>query len=86
MVCGMGMKGGMDAAKWTALYDDLPNRLLKVKIKDRSVVKTTNAERTCTAPAVRCANLVPSTTRFDLTAHLSSSPLISMQTLCFKSL
>lgn len=46
-------QSGMDATKWAALYSDLPNRLLKVKIKDRTVVKTTNAERTCTAPEVR---------------------------------
>ena len=31
-------------------YNDLPNRLCKVKIADRTVVLTTNAERTCTSP------------------------------------
>lgn len=41
----------MTVTDWFQLYDDLPNRLLKVKIADRTVVETTNAERTCTAPA-----------------------------------
>ncbi|EGD78252.1 phosphoglucomutase 3 [Salpingoeca rosetta] len=41
----------MTVEDWAAMYDDLPNRQLKVKIADRSVVKTTNAERECTAPA-----------------------------------
>eukprot|EP00040_Diaphanoeca_grandis_P005547 m.33320 g.33320 ORF g.33320 m.33320 type:complete len:535 (-) comp16796_c0_seq1:28-1632(-) len=41
----------MNMRAWANLYDDLPNRLLKVKIKDRSVVQVTNAERTCVAPA-----------------------------------
>eukprot|EP00039_Didymoeca_costata_P026767 m.16603 g.16603 ORF g.16603 m.16603 type:complete len:511 (-) comp5743_c0_seq1:25-1557(-) len=35
---------------WAKMYIDLPNKLCKVKIEDRTVVKTTNAERTCTAP------------------------------------
>eukprot|EP00043_Microstomoeca_roanoka_P015425 m.154637 g.154637 ORF g.154637 m.154637 type:complete len:537 (+) comp16258_c3_seq2:146-1756(+) len=41
----------MTLEDWASSYDDLPNRQLKVKIADRSVVKTTNAERQCTAPA-----------------------------------
>eukprot|EP00049_Salpingoeca_infusionum_P007283 m.118235 g.118235 ORF g.118235 m.118235 type:complete len:533 (+) comp13650_c1_seq1:129-1727(+) len=36
--------------QWAELYSDLPNRQLKVKIQDRSVVQTANAERECTAP------------------------------------
>ena len=35
----------------TSRYQDLPNRLLKVRIKDRAIVSTTDAERRCTAPA-----------------------------------
>jgi len=41
----------MSMPDWAAMYDDLPNRLVKVKVADRSVVGTTNAERTCTSPA-----------------------------------
>ncbi|XP_072177523.1 phosphoacetylglucosamine mutase-like [Diadema setosum] len=36
---------------WNKSYTDLPNRLLKVKVKDRTVVQTTDAERQCTSPA-----------------------------------
>lgn len=35
---------------WAAMYSDLPSRMLKVAVPDRTAVKTTNAERTCTAP------------------------------------
>lgn len=41
---------GFEAKDWVSAYDDLPNRLLKVKIQDRSVVKTTDAERKATSP------------------------------------
>lgn len=41
---------GLSMADWDAMYNDLPNRLCKVKIEDRTVVQTTNAERTCTSP------------------------------------
>jgi phosphoacetylglucosamine mutase len=41
----------MAMGDWAQLYQDLPNRLAKVKIEDRAVVQTTNAERTCTSPA-----------------------------------
>lgn len=36
--------------EWFAQYQDLPNRLIKVTVADRSKIKTTNAERTCTEP------------------------------------
>ncbi|OWB64202.1 phosphoacetylglucosamine mutase activity protein [[Candida] boidinii] len=36
---------------WFANYKDLPNKLLKVKVKDRLAFKTTNAERTLVEPA-----------------------------------
>lgn len=41
---------GYSIEDWDGMYCDLPSRMLKVKVKDRTVVKTTNAERTCTAP------------------------------------
>merc|ERR1712130_153137 len=35
---------------WARMYDDYPNRLMKVVIADRAVITTTNAERTCVTP------------------------------------
>lgn len=35
---------------WSMLYKDFPSRMTKVKVKDRSVFETTNAERTCLKP------------------------------------
>ncbi|KAH8921278.1 Phosphoacetylglucosamine mutase [Atractiella rhizophila] len=40
----------MDVVAWDALYTDLPNRLVKVIVKDRFAFATKNAERTLTAP------------------------------------
>eukprot|EP00929_Paragymnodinium_shiwhaense_P044457 TRINITY_DN22809_c0_g2_i1.p1 TRINITY_DN22809_c0_g2~~TRINITY_DN22809_c0_g2_i1.p1 ORF type:complete len:642 (+),score=228.79 TRINITY_DN22809_c0_g2_i1:66-1991(+) len=40
----------MSAEDWLAEYDDLPQRQMKVAVKDRSVFETTNAERTCVKP------------------------------------
>lgn len=37
-------------AQWDAEYTDLPNRLVKVVVPDRTVFKTTNAERTLVEP------------------------------------
>ncbi|KAL5519088.1 hypothetical protein ACEPAH_771 [Sanghuangporus vaninii] len=37
--------------EWDALYTDLPNRLVKVVVKDRSIFKTEDAERRLVAPA-----------------------------------
>uniref|UniRef100_A0A8C6XDS6 Phosphoacetylglucosamine mutase n=1 Tax=Naja naja TaxID=35670 RepID=A0A8C6XDS6_NAJNA len=37
-------------AQWDALYTDLPNRQLKVKVADRRVISTTDAERRALAP------------------------------------
>ncbi|OQV26046.1 Phosphoacetylglucosamine mutase [Hypsibius exemplaris] len=42
---------GLAMREWDALYQDLPNRLLKVKVSDRNVVQTTDAERKCSAPS-----------------------------------
>ncbi|XP_022097664.1 phosphoacetylglucosamine mutase-like [Acanthaster planci] len=38
-------------ADWNEAYTDLPNRQLKVKVKDRRVIKTTDAERCATTPS-----------------------------------
>ncbi|RUS88087.1 hypothetical protein EGW08_004140 [Elysia chlorotica] len=35
---------------WDAAYTDLPSVLLKVKVEDRTIVKTTDAERRATSP------------------------------------
>lgn len=40
----------MTIEKWDSFYTDLPNRLLKVSVKDRNVIQTTNAERVCLKP------------------------------------
>jgi len=37
-------------AEWAALYADLPSRQLKVRVEDRSAIKTADAERVCTTP------------------------------------
>lgn len=42
---------GMTVQQWDAIYSDLPNRLLKVKIADRRVIDTTDAERRVVSPA-----------------------------------
>lgn len=42
---------GLSPAQWDASYQDLPNKLTKVIVPDRTVFKTTNAERTLVEPA-----------------------------------
>ncbi|EDQ87855.1 uncharacterized protein MONBRDRAFT_33106 [Monosiga brevicollis MX1] len=42
---------GMSTEQWAAMYNDLPNRQLKVKVADRTVITTTDAERICVTPA-----------------------------------
>ncbi|XP_053744018.1 phosphoacetylglucosamine mutase isoform X2 [Synchiropus splendidus] len=42
---------GMTAQQWDAIYTDLPNRQLKVKVADRCVIDTTEAERRAVSPA-----------------------------------
>ncbi|KPL94551.1 phosphoacetylglucosamine mutase-like protein [Sarcoptes scabiei] len=37
--------------EWDSFYTDLPNKLLKVAVKDRSIITTTDAERRCLSPA-----------------------------------
>lgn len=41
---------GWSLADWEKNYRDLPNRQLKVTIKDRNVIKTKDAERQCESP------------------------------------
>lgn len=41
---------GWDVKQWEECYTDLPNKLLKVTVKDRNVVTTTDAERICVTP------------------------------------
>lgn len=36
---------------WLNLYKDLPQRQLKVAVRDRTLIQTTDAERRCLAPA-----------------------------------
>ncbi|GAB5366898.1 hypothetical protein AAMO2058_001183400 [Amorphochlora amoebiformis] len=37
-------------SQWDSIYQDYPSRMLKVKVKDRTMVRTTDAERKCVAP------------------------------------
>ncbi|XP_069140710.1 phosphoacetylglucosamine mutase-like isoform X2 [Argopecten irradians] len=41
---------GWEINNWDSAYIDLPNRQLKVKVKDRTVITTANAERTALTP------------------------------------
>lgn len=41
---------GWDLKDWLATYDDLPNLQQKVKVQDRNVFQTTDAERICVKP------------------------------------
>ncbi|XP_064631182.1 phosphoacetylglucosamine mutase-like isoform X2 [Lineus longissimus] len=41
---------GWSIEDWNNAYTDLPNRLLKVQVKDRTVISTTDAERQTTSP------------------------------------
>ncbi|XP_034622013.1 phosphoacetylglucosamine mutase isoform X4 [Trachemys scripta elegans] len=41
---------GLTVQQWDAIYTDLPNRQLKVKIADRRVIDTTDAERRAVTP------------------------------------
>jgi len=41
---------GWDVQDWISSYKDLPNRQLKVKVQDRNVIETTDAERVCVKP------------------------------------
>ena len=41
----------MSILDWMNLYKDLPQRQLKVAVRDRTLIQTTDAERRCVAPA-----------------------------------
>jgi phosphoacetylglucosamine mutase len=41
---------GWTAPEWDAAYEDLPNRLVKVEVKDRFIFETTDAERRLVKP------------------------------------
>jgi len=41
---------GWSIQDWDAVYTDLPNKLLTVKVVDRNVIQTTDAERTVVSP------------------------------------
>lgn len=41
---------GWDVQDWLKTYVDLPNLQLKVKVQDRNVITTTDAERKCVTP------------------------------------
>lgn len=41
---------GWNVKDWLNTYTDLPNRQLKIKIKDRSAITTADAERVCVTP------------------------------------
>ncbi|KAL9904981.1 phosphoglucomutase 3-like protein nst isoform 3-T3 [Glossina fuscipes fuscipes] len=41
---------GWDVNEWLACYDDLPNLQLKIKVQDRNVITTADAERVCLTP------------------------------------
>lgn len=45
----LAARGGGLAA-WSAMYQDLPSRMTKVRVADRSLVLTADAERRCVAP------------------------------------
>lgn len=40
----------MNIEQWDSMYTDLPNKLLKLGVKDRNVITTTDAERRCVKP------------------------------------
>uniref|UniRef100_A0A3P8S9P0 Phosphoacetylglucosamine mutase n=1 Tax=Amphiprion percula TaxID=161767 RepID=A0A3P8S9P0_AMPPE len=42
---------GMTIQQWDSIYSDLPNRQLKVKVADRRVIDTADAERRAVSPA-----------------------------------
>lgn len=42
---------GYSAIEWNSLYSDMPNRLVKVRVPDRGLFKTEDAERRLVSPA-----------------------------------
>jgi phosphoacetylglucosamine mutase len=44
---------GMSWSGWEQLYTDLPNKQLKLKVADRNIITTADAERLCKTPEGR---------------------------------
>merc|ERR1712137_82362 len=44
------MGKGWSISDWDNAYTDLPNRQMKVRVADRNVIQTTDAERKCLQP------------------------------------
>lgn len=44
------LDNGWDVQQWLSSYNDLPNCLRKVKVSDRRLITTTDAERVCVTP------------------------------------
>lgn len=44
------LDNGWDVQQWLSSYNDLPNCLRKVKVADRRLITTTDAERVCVTP------------------------------------
>ncbi|XP_065313176.1 phosphoacetylglucosamine mutase-like isoform X2 [Gordionus sp. m RMFG-2023] len=44
------LKYGWNITHWNSMYQDLPNRLMKIKINDRTLVKTSPDETICLSP------------------------------------
>lgn len=42
---------GWSIADWDRAYTDMPNRQMKVRVQDRTVIATTDAERRCVTPS-----------------------------------
>lgn len=41
---------GWSIVDWERMYNDLPNKQVKVEVSDKNVITTTNAERQCITP------------------------------------
>lgn len=57
---------GFTATEWDSSYEDLPNRLVKVEVPDRSIFTTTDAERKLTSPAGLQARIDEACKKVDL--------------------
>lgn len=56
---------GYSAIEWNSLYSDMPNRLVKVRVPDRSLFKTEDAERRLVSPAGLQSKIDDLCRRFD---------------------
>ena len=41
---------GWSTVEWDGCYSDLPNKMMKVSVRDRHAISTTDAERRCVSP------------------------------------